>query len=265
MLTHLDLFSGIGGFSLAFEREGFTTIGFAEIDPFACAVLKKHWPNVKNYGDVRNISNIHRHISVITGGFPCQDVSLANQNAEGLSGKRSSYWFWLLEIIKRNRPDFCLIENVPALRARGGERVLIGLEKAGYTARPFLVEARQVGADHIRERVWIFAYSRSIRRKGLFSGSYSGTSGQGRACGSSGFTTKDWRTRPIFGGSTAPILCRGTDGVPNRMDRVKCLGNSIVPQVAQLFARFIKGIQANVNGYEDKVISESQGCITIGA
>lgn len=166
-LTHLDTFTGIGGFTFAFEQEGFRPIGFAETDPYACAVLKKHWPNVRNYGDVRNIGTLHKHISALTGGFPCQDISLAKQGAEGIDGTQSSYWFWLLEVIKRNRPDFCLAENVPALRTRGGERVLAGLDKAGYEARPFLVEARHVGADHIRERVWIFAYSRSLRKEGI--------------------------------------------------------------------------------------------------
>lgn len=240
--THLDLFSGIGGFSLAFEREGFKTIGFAEIDPYACAVLKKHWPHVRNYGDVRNIGRVYQRVSVVTGGFPCQDVSVAKQKAEGLSGKRSGYWFWMLEIIRRNRPDFCLIENVPALRTRGGERVLFGLEKEGYNARPFMVEARHAGADHIRERVWIFAYARCIRSQGLLASANFGAAGQGRAGGPADFSTKDWRTRPIFGGVTSPILCRGTDGVSNRMDRVRCLGNSIAPQLAQTFARFIKAV-----------------------
>lgn len=237
--TLLDLFSGIGGFSLAFEREGFSTIGFAEIDPWASAVLKKHWPNVRNYGDVRNIGNLYNKRSdVITLGFPCQDISVGGDGV-GLAGKRSSLWFWAYEIIRRNKPSFCLIENVPALRTRGADTVLADLEKAGYAARPFVVEARTAGAAHQRERVWIVAYFNRVRVPRFKPRGDSGKAGSGRQDRETGMFGADWRTRPIFGGGSAPILCRGGDGVPARVDRIRCLGNSVFPQVAQVFARFI--------------------------
>lgn len=237
--THLDLFSGIGGFSLAFEREGFRTIGFAEIDPYASAVLRKHWPNVHNYGDVRNVGRLYRPINIITGGFPCQEISIAG-NGKGLEGKRSGMWFWMLEIIKRNQPDFCLIENSPMLRTRGGDKVLLGLERAGYAARPYVVEAAAAGADQERPRAWIVAYLVRNRKQRQFRGGGDvRQDGQGWQSVAAHLQGTDWRTRPLFGGGASPILCRRTDGIPARMDRIRCLGNSIVPQVAQIFARFI--------------------------
>lgn len=237
--TLLDLFSGIGGFSLAFEREGFRTIGFSEINPWASAVLRKHWPDVRNYGDIRNIGNLYnKRADVISGGFPCQDISVCGDGL-GLAGARSSLWFWMYEIIKRNKPRFCLIENVPALRTRGADTVLTDLEKAGYAARPFVVEACAAGADQARERVWIVAYLGRVRNPRHVKGCDSGEMRPRREGCEADLQPTNWRTRPIFDSSPSPILCRRNDGVSARVDRIRCLGNSIVPQVAQIFARFI--------------------------
>lgn len=156
----LDLFSGIGGFALAFEAAGFQTHAFAEIEPYPCKVLAQHWPDIPNLGDVKGINgeDFRGTVDVVCGGFPCQDISTAGKGA-GIHGERSGLWFEMLRIIRGSRPAFCLLENVPALRSRGADDVLAGLEEAGYTARPFVVGAVHAGAPHRRQRVWIVAYA----------------------------------------------------------------------------------------------------------
>ena len=161
--THLDLFSGIGGFSLAAERCGFRTIGFSEIDPYASAVLKKHWPDVPNYGDIRNIpcEELRGTIALLTGGFPCQPFSVAGSKR----GDRDERHLWplLAEIIGKVRPRFCLLENVSGLLSISNGRVfgaILGdLASLGYDALWNCVPASAVGANHQRDRVWIVAYN----------------------------------------------------------------------------------------------------------
>lgn len=156
----LDLFSGIGGFALAFEAAGFETMAFAEIEPYPCKVLAQHWPQVPNLGDVRGIrgEDFRGAVDVICGGFPCQDISTTGKGA-GIHGERSGLWFEMLRIIRGARPAFCLLENVPALRTRGADDVLKGLEEAGYACRPFVVGAVNAGAPHRRQRAWVIAYA----------------------------------------------------------------------------------------------------------
>lgn len=155
-LTVLDLFSGIGGFSLGLERtNGFKTIGFCEIEPYPRAVLAKHWPNVPCYTDVRTLTGIYA--DVICGGFPCQDISVAGKGA-GLSGERSGLWFEFHRLIKEVRPKYAIIENVSALRSRGLDEVLRSLTEIGYDAEWHCIPASAVGAPHRRDRVWIVAY-----------------------------------------------------------------------------------------------------------
>ena len=161
-LQVLDLFSGIGGFSLGLERAGMTTAAFCEIEPFCRAVLAKHWPGVPIYDDVRTLTGERLaadgiSVDVICGGFPCQDISLAGRGA-GLSGERSGLWFQYHRIISEVRPRWVVIENVPALRSRGLDVVLGGLATLGYDAEWHLIPASAIGAPHQRDRVWILAY-----------------------------------------------------------------------------------------------------------
>jgi DNA (cytosine-5)-methyltransferase 1 len=162
-LQVLDLFSGIGGFSLGLERAGMTTAAFCEIEPFCRAVLAKHWPGVPIYDDVRTLTGERLaadgiSVDVICGGFPCQDISLAGRGA-GLSGERSGLWFEYRRVIEEVAPRWVIIENVPALRTRGLDVVLGGLAEIGYDAEWHLIPASAIGAPHQRDRVWILAYS----------------------------------------------------------------------------------------------------------
>jgi DNA (cytosine-5)-methyltransferase 1 len=158
-----SLFSGIGGIDLGFERAGHRIVGQVEIDPFCRAVLAKHWPDVWRYDDVATLTgeSVERAVGrpdCIAGGFPCQDISAAGKGA-GIGGERSGLWFEFARLIRELHPQRVFIENVPALRTRGADRVLADLEEAGYAAWPLVVGAWAVGAPHRRDRVWIVAHA----------------------------------------------------------------------------------------------------------
>ena len=161
--THIDLFSGIGGFALAARWAGLETIAFCENDPYCKKVLRKHWPDVPIHDDITKLDGTgFRDIFLITGGFPCQDISIAGKGA-GIDGERSGLWTELHRIISEVRPRFALVENVPALTFRGGTRVIGDLAEIGYDAEWQIVGADDVGAPHKRKRIWIVAYSDGSR------------------------------------------------------------------------------------------------------
>ncbi len=170
-LRVLDLFSGIGGFSLGLERAGgFETVAFCEIEPFCRRVLAKHWPGVKQYDDVRNLTadtlwSDGIAVDVICGGFPCQDISLAGKGA-GLAGERSGLWAEYARLIRELRPKFVIVENVAALLSRGLADVLRDLAALGYDAEWHCIPASAIGAPHRRDRLWIVAYPGSEQHKG---------------------------------------------------------------------------------------------------
>lgn len=161
-LKILDLFSGIGGFSLGLERTGgFETVAFCEIDKEAQKVLRKHWPSVPIFEDVKSLSakDFNGPIDIICGGFPCQDISLAGKGA-GLEGERSGLWFEFKRLIQELQPKWVIAENVSALRSRGLDQVLRSLSEIGYDAEWHCIPASAVGAPHRRDRIWIVAYPR---------------------------------------------------------------------------------------------------------
>jgi DNA (cytosine-5)-methyltransferase 1 len=168
----LDLFSGIGGFSLGLERAGMETVAFCEIEEYPRQVLKKHWPDVPIYEDVRNVTRQRLEsdgitgIDVVTGGFPCQDISVAGKQA-GIEGERSGLWSELARIIGDIRPKYAIVENVTALlsgdRGQWFGRVLGDLAEIGYDAEWHCIPASELGAHHHRDRVWIICYSNSER------------------------------------------------------------------------------------------------------
>ena len=165
MLKHLDLFSGIGGFSLGLELTGgFETVAFCEIEKFPRKILKKHWPNVKQYKDIKELTNGQLEtdgiipIDIITGGYPCQPFSVAGSQ-RGEKDKRH-LWPEMFRLVKECRPTWVIGENVSGHIKLGLDTVLEDLESEGYSTRAFSISASSVGANHKRERVWIVGYSK---------------------------------------------------------------------------------------------------------
>ena len=153
-LKVLDLFSGLGAFSLGLERAGMATAAFVEIDPYCCAVLAKHWPSVPVHEDVTTRDFKQGEADVITGGFPCQDVSYAGPRT-GVSGARSGLYREVVRAIRLVRPRFTLLENVAALLGNGMGRVLGDVAEDGLDAEWDCVSVGELGAPHGRDRVWI--------------------------------------------------------------------------------------------------------------
>lgn len=252
-LKVLDLFSGIGGFSLGLERTGFETVAFCENAPFPRRVLELRWPNVKIYDDVRTL-NGQRLIEdgigfpdIIAGGFPCQDISSAGHK-RGIHGARSGLWFEYLRIIEETKPQFVVAENVAALRTRGLDTVLRGLDALGYDAEWHHIPAYAVGSPQQRDRIWIISYPKVFTRVGgSLAESRNDYQGWWSQESSGGFYCDDSAIRPPilskldqeYSWPSEPGIPRISYGLPNFMDRLKCLGNASVPQISQLIGEAI--------------------------
>lgn len=236
----LDLFSGIGGFSLGLERAGLETAAFCEIMDFNRRVLAKHWPEVPCYEDVTKLTGdiLERDgitVDVITGGFPCQDLS-ASGTGEGLDGKRSGLWFEILRLISDLQPKYVILENSPNLiggqNGRWARTVFGGLAEVGYDAEWDVIPAAYAGAPHRRERVWIIAYPHGVRQPG-----------QGQLIDAihpapGAFREAD-RLVDAFSKNALPFMCRGHDGVPNGLEQLTGYGNAVVPQIPEIIGRAI--------------------------
>lgn len=233
-----SLFSGIGGLELGLERAGMTVRWQVEKDEYARRVLEKHWPEVERFDDVRSVGARNlKPVDVICGGFPCQDISVAGKG-KGIGGERSGLWKEFARIIGELKPSWIVIENVPALRSRGMEVVLQDLSSFGYDAEWDCFRASDFGAPHKRERVFIVAYPEceSLR---LEQGRCGRQNGQRASV--FGF---DGNTRALVGGvwPSSSGVCRVAHGVPNRVDRLRCLGNAVVPRVAEHIGKLIMGV-----------------------
>jgi len=244
-LKVLDLFSGIGGFSLGLERTGgFETAAFCEIEPFPRRVLAKHWPEVPCYHDVRELTaDVLRRdgisVDVICGGFPCQDISTSGRKA-GINGQRSGLWSEYARLIGELRPRFVIVENVAALLSNGMGRVLGDLAESGYDAEWDGIPAWFVGSPQTRDRIWIVAYPQGIRRKSVFeelrlfhSTSFGGTGSAGNRRSNNASDAEGILWPP------ESALVRVADGFPGRVDRIHGLGNSVVPQIPEMIGRAI--------------------------
>lgn len=241
----LDLFSGIGGFSLGLERAGMRTVAFCEIDPFCRRVLAKHWPDVPCYDDVRSLTAARLRADgivaeVICGGFPCQDISSAGSRA-GISGERSGLWAEYARLIGELRPRFIIVENVARLLFDGMGRVLGDLAALGYDTEWECIPAAAVGAPHLRERVWIVAYpSEGLRNRILLRGESYGEGGEeGFKRVRAMLRARRARRRPPanFG------RLHTADGLSAGLDQIGALGNAVIPQIPEIIGRAIMSIQ----------------------
>jgi DNA (cytosine-5)-methyltransferase 1 len=154
-----SLFSGIGGLEMGLEMCGLGPVAWqCDSDPYARAVLAKHWPTVKRYDDVRAINGTAARVDVVCGGFPCQDISNAGKRA-GITGERSPLWFEFARVIRVLRPRVVFVENVAALANRGLDAVLGSLAAMGFNAEWGVFSAAEAGAPHRRERLFVLAYA----------------------------------------------------------------------------------------------------------
>jgi len=280
-LQHLDLFSGIGGFSLGLEATGgFETKAFCDIEKYPRQVLQKHWPHVKQYEDIKEL-NYERlkadgidSIDIITGGYPCQPFSIAGRQ----KGEQDPRHLWpeYFRLVKELRPTWVIGENVSGHIKLGLDTVIEDLESEDYSVRPFSISASSIGANHQRERIWILAHSRRSQwPRAEFRGENenetrkenanqfersSSTSEVDVANTNDERLQRQWQSRnqftPRFNSSresseegqrtvgqgwweSEPNMGRVAHGIPKRVDRLKSLGNSLVPQIPYYIGKTI--------------------------
>ena len=269
MLKVLDLFSGIGGFSLGLRMAGgFETVGFCEIDRFCQKVLEKNFPGVPIYSDIKSI-NHNGTVDVITGGYPCQPFSEAGLR----KGEEDHRHLWpeMLNVIRGKRPDWVIAENVAGHVSLGLDNVLSDLEACGYTCQSFVIPACAVGAQHRRDRVWAIANAngkqlrdtkkqkfnkiQALTRDNCAPGAMADTAssddgtrnrekdrGQKQQLGKRCF--ESWRPWPV-----EPGMGRVVDGLSGGVDfareRNRALGNAVVPRIVEIIGNAIKEIETN--------------------
>lgn len=265
----LDLFSGIGGFSLGLERAGMETVAFCENEPHARAILKKHWPDVPIHEDVSKLDGkqYRNTVDVVCGGFPCQDLSVAGKQS-GFDGDRSSLYKQMLRIISECLPRYAIFENVTGLLTGNDGRwfaqFLYDLASVGYDAEWHCIPASELGAHHHRDRVWIIAYPTQQYDGSLHRKSHERQKPEFRNCFVQAqiFTNTNTKRCERFASlpyfiqkqikfvrsitakfkrfdlSESP-LCGANDGVSRRLDRLRRLGNAVVPQIPELIGRAI--------------------------
>lgn len=264
-VTFGSLFAGIGGIDLGFERCGMGCKWQVEINDYAQKVLAKHWPKVHRERDIRECSARNLDwVDVIAGGFPCQDISYAGLGA-GLDGERSGLFFEAIRLVRELQPRAVVLENVAALLTRGLDRVLGTLAEVGYDAEWHCIPAAYVGAPHIRDRVFVIGVdtnstfgvgnesrdnrkarpSREVKpgRVGRQENiSYANSEGLEKRQGQDAIGAGQ-NGRPELGRSewwaTEPDVGRVANGVPARVDRLRGLGNAVVPQVAELVGKMV--------------------------
>jgi DNA (cytosine-5)-methyltransferase 1 len=225
----LDLFSGIGGFSIGLEKAGFETAAFCEIEDYPRAVLRKHWPDTPIYRDVKQLTGEQLRADgifpdVIVGGYPCQPFSAAGRQR----GEEDPRHLWpeVHRLIRELRPRWVICENVSGHIKLGLDEVLATLEAEGYTCWPFIIPACSVDAPHKRDRVFIVADSTRERLQGRTEEPAYGVGDLSRQSERGGTDFRDgWPTEPNVG--------RVANGVPTRTHRIKALGNAVVPQIPE--------------------------------
>ena len=230
-MKHASLFSGIGGFDLAAEWMGWENVFHCEIDEYNQKLLNKHYPKADNYGDIQQFdaTKYKNKINILTGGFPCQDISVAGK-AIGISGARSGLWREYVRIIKETNCDFIVAENSPNLLNKGFEKILYDLSEIGFNAEWECLSASWFGFPHERERIYIVAYSQRFRWEMGLLNKLKRKSIELFNKTSNTFDVyskiKEFERR----GDSDDI--RINNGIPFAPHRIKGCGNAVVPQVA---------------------------------
>ncbi|MGD2087255.1 MAG: DNA (cytosine-5-)-methyltransferase [Candidatus Aminicenantes bacterium] len=240
-LTHGSCFSGIGGFEIAARWAGIETNWSIEVDEYCREILNLHFKKTKKYKNIMEVNlNELEPVDIISGGFPCQPFSYAGKRR----GKADDRYLWpkMLEIIRIVKPSFVLGENVYGIINMALDQTLIDLEDSGYTCETFCIPACALNAPHRRDRVWIIAYT---------SCQYGDTTKFQTKVSNKEIekAIRHWKNirfihrgvnKVEFWKADESLLCRNADGLPYELDRLKALGNTIVPQIAYLFFEAIK-------------------------
>lgn len=244
-LRHGSLFAGLGGFDLGLRWAGFETVWQVERDSYCRKILRRHFPDAERFKDIakcgaKDLSGV----DIITGGFPCIDISQIGKRA-GLAGKHSRLWWQMHRIICELRPPWCVVENVSALRDRGADEVVDALEKAGYAVWPLVVGAGAVGAPHSRDRAWLVGHDADSFDAAGAESPRDLSSAEKRALDKG---RRDWRG--IFGELAAAVgidghqaygeIVREVHGIPGEIQRLSALGNSCVPQIPMIIGSFVR-------------------------
>lgn len=258
LLNGLDLFSGIGGITLALSP-WVRPVAYCEIERYAQAVLLSRMsdgtiPTAPIWDNVQTLrGNMLPKVDIVYGGFPCQDISCAGRG-KGLEGERSGLFFEIMRLVDEIQPSFLFLENVPAITTRGLGAVTAEITRRGYDCRWTTLSAAEVGANHKRDRWWLLAYATSYGERGELqgeldvSGSVSdsdcmrGLQQKGSEQNERRWSCNEswWRTEPDVG--------RVVNGLPFRVDRIKGLGNSVVPQCAREAFKELSSLQEIRNG-----------------
>jgi DNA (cytosine-5)-methyltransferase 1 len=252
-MKHISVFTGIGGFDLAAEWAGFENIAHCEVEEDKREVLKKRFPNSKSYGDIKEFDGrkYKNAIDIISGGFPCQDISISQQSkklggAKGIQGKRSGLWKEYARLIREIRPKVIVFENSPMLLSRGFEVVLCDLSKLGYDCEWRLFYATQFGLPHLRERVYGVAYARGIgwencvERGGILQKI---------------LPKRASRQKPVsipikrFNSKSSYENVRMDDGFSTELDKrvIHGFGNAIIPEIA---LEIFKALKSELNSFK---------------
>ena len=247
-MKFISFFAGIGGIDLGLERAGHECVGQCEIDPYAIKVLEKHWPDVPRFGDITKVvADELPEADLWAGGFPCQDISVAGKG-KGLDGERSGLFFDFMRLVREVRPKFLLMENVAALVVRGLDRVLGTLAESGYDAEWSCVPACAMGAPHSRDRLFLIANRVGVR---CCTGSNNQQEYAIPTRPSLWETSKGWTRWEDIQRWFVSIIqnsdrdrhaardIRASNGIPNRVDRIRGCGNAVVPQVAEYIGRLL--------------------------
>ena len=243
-MKFISFFAGIGGIDLGLERAGHECVGQCEIDPYALKVLEKHWPDVPRFGDIREIdANELPEADMWTGGDPCQENSAANR---GRKGTAPSMGGGFIRIIAEGRPRFVLRENPSRCRSEAPwpwQRFRAELEKIGYLVLPIKLRACCFGLGHQRERMFLLAMlpdADGVSGAQTYQAIYASRDSQAVRPSANRYrgatpSSVPWPIPPS-------LICGTSDGVPSRVDRLRCLGNAVVPQVAEYIGRLLAKI-----------------------
>jgi DNA (cytosine-5)-methyltransferase 1 len=279
MLNGLDLFTGIGGITIAL-KEWVIPVAYCESEEYAIGVLLSRMqegklPVAPIWDDVRTLKGARFNglVDIVYGGFPCQDISVAG-TGKGLGGERSGLFYEIVRLVDEIRPKFIFLENVPAIRTRGADKVIGELARLRYDARWITLSASEVGANHKRERWWLLAYTmrgqqwREEWESKVKAYAVANSLGDGRgevgtresSSPSEGMAnaTKPQlhearegndsqgrsaeRSADVGWWSVEPDMGRVAHGVPNRVDKLKCLGNAVVPEQAKEAFKRLMGV-----------------------